>query len=153
MRLLNRAGRTSAATVPLETIEAVTGKPDREGRLLGEDLAAAVTGIALSGRVVDVLVGPAGAGKTTAMNALRRAWETEHGKGSVVGLAPSAGAAQVLAEDLGFGPENTAQGLHTHHNTGATLAPCPLYTSDAAHAAGSGRVGGGRLNRPHNVNQ
>ena len=53
--------------------------------------------IALSGRMIDVLVGPAGAGKTTAMNALRRAWEAEHGTGSVIGLAPSAVAAQALA--------------------------------------------------------
>lgn len=64
-RLLNRAEKTTAPTVPLETIETTTGKPDREGRLLGEDQAAALTAIALSGRVVEVLVGPAGAGNTT----------------------------------------------------------------------------------------
>ena len=49
-----------------------------------------------------MLVGPAGAGKTTAMSALKRAWEQQHGAGSVVGLAPSAAAAQVLGEELGI---------------------------------------------------
>src|SRR5699024_12398505 len=39
------------------------------------------------------------------MNALRRAWETEYGAGTVVGLAPSAVAAEVLAEDLGIATE------------------------------------------------
>ncbi|MFT8396637.1 MobF family relaxase [Propionibacterium sp.] len=136
-RLLNRAENTMAHTVPLETIEAVTGKPDRESRLLGEDQAAALTAIALSGRVVDVLVGPAGAGKTTAMNALRRAWETEHGKGSVVGLAPSAVAAQVLSDDLGIGTENTAKWLHTFHTTGATFTPGQLVIIDEASLAGT----------------
>lgn len=136
-RLLERAAKTSASTVPLETIEAVTGKPDKAGRLLVEDQAAALTAIALSGRVVDVLVGPAGAGKTTAMNALRRAWETEHGEGSVVGLAPSAVAAQVLAEDLGIATENTAKWLHTHHTTGATFTSGQLVIIDEASLAGT----------------
>ncbi|CEI47065.1 Putative conjugal transfer protein, Dtr system [Propionibacterium freudenreichii] len=136
-RLLNRAEKTTAPTVPLETIETTTGKPDREGRLLGEDQAAALTAIALSGRVVEVLVGPAGAGKTTAMNALRRAWEAEHGKGSVVGLAPSAVAAQVLADDLGIGTENTAKWLHTHHTMGATFATGQLVIIDEASLAGT----------------
>ena len=136
-RLLKRAEKTTAPTVPLETIETITSKPDKEGRLLGEDQTAALTAIALSGRVVDVLVGPAGAGKTTAMKALRRAWETEHGKGSVVGLAPSAVAAQVLSGDLEIGTENTAKWLHTFHTTGATFTPGQLVIIDEASLAGT----------------
>lgn len=100
--------------MPLATVENVTTKPDREGRMLGEDQADALMKIAVSGRMLDVLVGPAGAGKTTAMNALRRAWEKEHGAGSVVGLAPSAVAAQVLADDLGIATENTAKWWQNH---------------------------------------
>lgn len=89
----------------------------------------------MSGRVVDVLVGPAGAGKTTAMSALRRAWEAEHGKGSVVGLAPSAVAAQALASDLGIATENTAKWLHTFHTTGATFTKGQLVIVDEASLA------------------
>lgn len=84
-RLLQRARATTGPSVDLATVEAIAGRPDAEGRMLGPDQAAALASAAVSGRVVDVL---AGAGKTTAMNALRRAWETLHGAGSVVGLAP-----------------------------------------------------------------
>lgn len=91
----------------------------------------------MSGRVVDVLVGPAGAGKTTAMRALHRAWETEHGTGSVVGLAPSAVAAQVLADDLGISTENTAKWWQTHQTTGATFEAGQLVIVDEASLAGT----------------
>lgn len=78
------------------------------------DQAAAVATIATSGRVVDVLVGPAGSGKTRTLAALREAWETQHGPGSVVGLAPSAAATDVLAKSLGIACENTAKWLIEH---------------------------------------
>lgn len=86
---------------------------------------------------MDVLVGPAGAGKTTAMNALRRAWEASNGAGSVVGLAPSAVAAQVLADDLGIATENTAKWWTTHQNTGATFQAGQLVIIDEASLAGT----------------
>jgi ATP-dependent exoDNAse (exonuclease V) alpha subunit len=38
-------------------------------------------------------------------------WEQVHGPGSVIGLAPSAAAAQVLSEELGIETENTAKWL------------------------------------------
>ena len=111
-------------------------KPDARGRALGEDQAAALTAIAVSGRVVDVLVGPAGAGKTTAMSALRRAWEKEHGAGSVIGLAPSAVAAQVLA-DLGIATENTAKWWQNHLMHGTTFEAGQLLIIDEASLAGT----------------
>ena len=67
--------------------------------------------IAASGRVCDVLVGPAGTGKTVALSGLLAAWEEEHGPGSVKGLAPSASAAANLSEELGIPTENTAKWL------------------------------------------
>ncbi|NIH70822.1 hypothetical protein FHX35_000473 [Auritidibacter ignavus] len=93
-RLLQRARTTTGPSIELATVEASTGRPDAEGRVLGQDQAAALASVAVSGRAVDVLVGPAGAGKTTAMNALRRAWETSHGAGSVVGLGPVCGGGE-----------------------------------------------------------
>ncbi|MHB8186835.1 MAG: MobF family relaxase [Dermatophilaceae bacterium] len=72
---------------------------------------AAVQQIVTSGRVVDVLVGAAGTGKSTAMRGVRQAWEREHGSGSVVGLAPSAAAAEVLADVVGIATENTTKWL------------------------------------------
>ena len=136
-RLLDRSRTTTGPSVPLATVEKVTTKPDREGRMLGEDQADALMRIAVSGRMLDVLVGPAGAGKTTAMFALRRAWEKEHGKGSVVGLAPSAVAAQVLADDLGIATENTAKWWQNHLIHGTTFEAGQLVIIDEASLAGT----------------
>ena len=77
--------------------------------------------IATSGRSLDVLVGPAGTGKSTTMAGLRAAWEAEHGADSVLGLAPSAAAAEVLAEELGIDTENTAKWLHEHRQEAERL--------------------------------
>jgi len=136
-RLLERARTTTGPTLSLATIEKITGRPDREGRMLGEDQANALVKVAVSGRTVDVLVGPAGTGKTTAMNALRRAWESEHGAGSVVGLAPSAVAAQVLADDLGIETENTAKWWQNHLMDGDTFGAGQLVILDEASLAGT----------------
>ena len=57
------------------------------------------------------LVGPAGTGKSTTLAGLRAVWEAEHGPGSVIGLAPSAAAAEVLAGELGIDTDNTAKWL------------------------------------------
>jgi hypothetical protein len=70
----------------------------------------AVEQIATSGRLLDVLVGPAGTGKTTAMAGLRAVWEAQHGPRSVLGMAPSA-AAEALADELGVTTDNTAKWL------------------------------------------
>jgi len=78
---------------------------------LSADQSAAVQQIVVSGRVVDVLVGAAGTGKSTAMRGAREAWEREHGPGSVVGLAPSAAAAEVLSDVVGIPTENTTKWL------------------------------------------
>ncbi|KAA9111640.1 relaxase domain-containing protein [Microbacterium rhizomatis] len=136
-RLRERARARTAPTVPVEVVEKVAGRPDRDGRLLGADQAAALVAVAVSGRVVDVLVGPAGAGKTTAMRALRTVWEREHGRGSVVGLAPSAVAAQVLADDLGIRTENTAKWWDTHQRNGNTFRRGQLVIIDEASLAGT----------------
>jgi len=136
-RLLERACTTTGPTVPLAVVERIAARPDRKGQTLGDDQAGALARIAVSGRVVDVLVGPAGAGKTTAMSALRRAWEHEHGPGSVVGLAPSAVAAQVLADDLGIQTENTAKWWEVHERTGETFRQGQLVIVDEASLAGT----------------
>ncbi|WP_052307757.1 ATP-dependent DNA helicase [Nakamurella multipartita] len=83
--------------------------PGRDHPLAAEDQRPAALQIVTSGRVVDVLVGSAGTGKTTTMAGVRAIWEAQHGPRSVVGLAPSAMAAQVLAADLAVLTDNTAQ--------------------------------------------
>lgn len=136
-RILARARTLTGPTVDMATVEKITSSPDRQGRRLGPDQADALVRVAVSGRVLDVLVGPAGAGKTTALGALRQAWETEHGKGSVVGLAPSAVAAQVLAEDLGIATENTAKWWDNHTRHGESFQAGQLVIIDEASLAGT----------------
>jgi len=136
-RLLKRARTTTGPTVRLAAVGKTAARPDRKGHTLGDDQAAALAKVAVSGRLVDVLVGPAGAGKTTAMSALRRAWEQEHGAGSVVGLAPSAVAAQVLADDLGIQTENTAKWWQNHLTYGDTFGMGQLVIVDEASLTGT----------------
>lgn len=71
------------------------------------------------------------------MNALRQAWEAARGEGSVVGLAPSAAAAQVLAEDLGVTTENLAKWWHNHLDHGTTFHAGQLVIVDEASLAGT----------------
>lgn len=79
------------------------------GRALADDQLAALARIGGSRLALDLLVGPAGAGKTTMLAGLRRAWEADHGRGSVIGLAPTAAAADVLGQELQVHAENTAK--------------------------------------------
>jgi len=133
-RLLAGAEDRTAPVVPAKVVRAVAGRPVHGQRLSGQQ-AAALTAIVASGRRIDLLVGPAGAGKTTAMRALRSAWSTEHGSNSVVGLAPSAAAAQVLADDIGIACENTAKWLHEYDNNRAGFAKDQLVIVDEASLA------------------
>ncbi|MET8521811.1 AAA family ATPase [Nocardioides sp. NPDC004968] len=112
-RLLDRANDLSAPVVSLSSVATATRRCS-DGHRLTRSQAEAVAAIATSRRQVDLLVGPVGAGKTTTMHALLLAWTREHGRHSVVGLAPSAAAAEVLAGDLGLPCENTAKWLHDY---------------------------------------
>ena len=57
--------------------------------------------------------------------------------GSVVGLAPSAVAAQVLADDLGIATENTAKWWQNHLIHGTTFEAGQLVIIDEASLAGT----------------
>jgi conjugative relaxase-like TrwC/TraI family protein len=119
-RLLEAGRQTDGPVVAVGTVAAITAAalPGRDHRV-ALDQAVAVEQIATSGRELDVLVGAAGTGKSTTMAALRAAWEAQHGTGSVLGLAPSAATAEVLASELGIDTENVAKWLYEHrHETG-----------------------------------
>ncbi|QOT24105.1 relaxase domain-containing protein (plasmid) [Paenarthrobacter sp. YJN-D] len=132
-RLLAHSTDLTAPSVGLHVVERV----GRKQHLLSAEQVDTLARIAVSGRQIDCLVGPAGAGKTTAMHALKTAWTTVHGKDSVVGLAPSAIAAQVLAEDLGIRCENTAKWLHDYDRGRAQVRKGHLVIIDEATLAGT----------------
>ncbi|MFC8682337.1 MobF family relaxase [Microbacterium ureisolvens] len=136
-RLLAASHATDAPVVSAATLERAERARRNHGIVLGEDQRAALHSIATSARSLDVLIGPAGAGKTTAMHALRLAWEHEHGRGSVIGLAPSAAAARELADDLGIATENTAKWLQEYSHGRATVRASQLLIIDEASLAGT----------------
>ena len=123
VRLLDAGRRVAGPAVTRATVAAITGAnlPGRDHGL-SLDQAFAVEQVATSGRSLDVLLGPAGTGKSTTMAGLRAVWEAEHGPGSVLGLAPSAAAAEVLAAELGIGTENTAKWCHEHRQEAERVA-------------------------------
>jgi len=126
-RLFESARLTDGPTVSVPTVAAVaeTLLPGRD-YALSVDQALAVEKIVTSGRRIDVLVGPAGTGKSTTMAGLRAVWEAEHGAGSVIGLAPSSAAAEVLADELGIDTENTAKWLYEHRRVTTGPGSTPL---------------------------
>ncbi|MGO4785509.1 MobF family relaxase [Cryobacterium sp. W22_MBD10_FK3] len=136
-RLLERAADTTSLRIDPATLRPTSLAQRPNGVVLADDQLAALSAIAGSGRAVDVLVGPAGAGKTTVMSALRHAWEAAHDAGSVVGLAPSAAAAQVLAEDLGIPTENLAKWWQNHLDHGESFHAGQLIIVDEASLAGT----------------
>ena len=67
--------------------------------------------------------GPPGLGSPRSWGPCCAVWETDHGPGSVIGFAPSAAAAEVLAAELGAAPaENTAKWLTEHRLLADRLA-------------------------------
>lgn len=136
-RLVAASQSTAGPVVGAATLEHAERARRNHGIVLGADQRNALHSIATSSGKLDVLIGPAGAGKTTAMHALRLAWEHEHGRGSVIGLAPSAGAARELADDLGVATENTAKWLHDNRQGHAPLRAGQLVIIDEASLAGT----------------
>lgn len=136
-RLLDLAHTPTGPALQRMLVNRIAGSRDEQGRTLSADQQRVVERIATSGRILDLLVGPAGAGKTLALGALRRAWEHSHGPGSVIGLAPSAAAAEVLAGELGIPTENTAKWVHEHSHDRWSLAPGQLVILDEASLAGT----------------
>lgn len=98
---------------------------------LRDDQAAAVYGVLTSGRRIDVLVGPAGAGKSRAMGTLTDLWGELIG-GRVVGLAVSQAAAEVLAGEGCTDTANVARFLTEARAGRALLRAGDLVVIDEA---------------------
>ena len=131
-RLLLLADDAVGSIVDRTTASRVVAGRTPDGLRLDGEQAHAVAQLLTSGRRLDLLVGPAGTGKTTAMRALAAGWIATHGQGSVVGMAPSAAAAQVLAHDLQIPCDNTAKWIHDHRRGRTDFAPGRLVILDEA---------------------
>jgi conjugative relaxase-like TrwC/TraI family protein len=98
----------AAADTAMATVAAQTGRELNDGQ------AVIARHLLCSGQLLAVAVGPAGAGKTTAMKAVVTAW-TGDGR-QVLALAPSAAAARVLGADVGAPAQTIAKLLTTEHH-------------------------------------
>jgi conjugative relaxase-like TrwC/TraI family protein len=106
-RLVIAAGRRDGSAVDESTVDLALLEMAANGTALDAGQAALVRQMCSSGARLQLAIAPAGAGKTTAMRAVTLAW-TEEG-GQVLGLAPSAVAAAVLAEQTGIRTDTLAK--------------------------------------------
>ena len=97
-RLIDTAGRGGGRTVDANsvTFALLQSMANHEPLNTGQQLL--VQEMATSGRQLQLAIAPAGTGKTTAMRALATAWTSSGG--NVLGLAPSAAAAEELRSHL-----------------------------------------------------
>ncbi|MFK4087512.1 MobF family relaxase [Kribbella sp. NPDC020789] len=125
--LLDLARDSSGPTAKLTSL----GTPN-----LSDDKLRALTRITSSGQKVEALIGPAGTGKTSLLSALRATWEHAHGEGSVIALAPSSAASNVLADAIGAPAENIAKWTYEALGVGAEQRRNLIHqTGHAAHLA------------------
>jgi conjugative relaxase-like TrwC/TraI family protein len=106
-RLVTTAGRRDGSAVEQVAVDLALLAMAANGTALDAGQASLVRQMCTSGARLQLAIAPAGTGKTTAMRALTLAW-TEDG-GHVVGLAPSAAAAAVLAEHTGIRTDTLAK--------------------------------------------
>lgn len=105
----------SAAVVPEPLIdEAIASWQKTTGHQLGEDQESMVRSICGSGDRFQAVIGPAGSGKTAALEVAARAWESAGYE--VIGAAVNGTAAEVLQRSTGV-PSRTVAGLVTRLDT------------------------------------
>ncbi|MDN2495932.1 TrwC relaxase [Nocardia nova] len=114
-RLLDLSIQPGARTLPPQLVTAAIAayhaEPANNHAQLNTGQTALITHFATSSTRIAVANAPAGTGKTTAMRVLVNAWHTSGG--TVLGLAPTAAAAAVLAETTGIRVETVDRLLHT----------------------------------------
>ena len=94
-KILAAAELGGGRTVDENDVALALFEAEANGRVLNDGQRALVREMASSGSRVQLAVAPAGTGKTTATAALAAAWRNSGG--TIVGLAPTAAAAEVLA--------------------------------------------------------
>ena len=131
--IVERARATGAIALSGPAVELARVELQAAG--LGHDQQEAVLAILSSGRRGDVLIGPAGAGKSRTVGALAHVWQQQIG-GRVLGVATSNMATQVLIED-GLNAVNTRRllaqyGPNEHGQVRERLRPDDLIVVDEA---------------------
>ena len=125
------AEREDAARVRSATADAaMAGSEGGLGRALTTGQRRAVAGICGSGRGLDVVVGVAGSGKTTALEVVRSAFEADGYR--VLGTAVSGQAARALSTEAGVDSRTVASLVWRLEHGTLTLDPRTLLLIDEA---------------------
>jgi conjugative relaxase-like TrwC/TraI family protein len=138
--LMAAAGRADGRRAAPSTIELALLEAAANGVDLNPGQAQLVRELAGNGVRLQLALAPAGAGKTTALATLARAWTA--GGGTVLGLAPSAAATAALRDSLG-GHCDTLAKLVWSLDAGqppdwvAGIGPASLVVVDEAGLAGT----------------
>jgi len=110
-RLVEAAGRRDGFAVAESCVGVALLESEANGVTLNAGQATLVREMATSGARLQLAVAPAGSGKTTAMRGLAQAWV--EGGGSVIGLAPSAAAADALRSQIDTQTDTLAKLTHS----------------------------------------
>jgi conjugative relaxase-like TrwC/TraI family protein len=136
-RLVATAGRTDGRIVDAVAVDLALLESAANGVALDVGQAALVRSMATSGARLQLAIAPAGTGKTTALQALTRAWR--EGGGQVIGLAPSAAAAAQLRDQTGAPTDTLAKLTWSLHYQGGgppdwilNIGPSTLVLIDEA---------------------
>jgi conjugative relaxase-like TrwC/TraI family protein len=125
-RVLDAAGRLDGRQASPDAVEmAFLEQKATRGRGLNPGQQAMVHEMACSGARVQLTLAPAGAGKTTAMAALARAWE-ESG-GHILGLSPGANQAKLLRDDIGSDCDTVDKFIWLHNNPHVVDDPARVW--------------------------
>jgi hypothetical protein len=109
--LLVAGERTDGHVIPDFFVDLAIRRAAAAGLSLDPGQSELVSALATSGARVQVALAPAGSGKTTAMATLAKAWRG--GGGQVIGLAPTAVAAEELGQAIDTTAETVAKFLHS----------------------------------------
>lgn len=134
-RLVDTAARTGGRTADHNSVNLALLQAMANREPLNPAQQALVRDMATSGRRLQLAIAPAGTGKTTAMRALATAWTSSGG--TILGLAPSASAAEQLRTQLGHdaNAENLAKlvwAISHHEPLAAAVGPDTLVIIDEA---------------------
>lgn len=130
-QIVRAAKRDGCSRVQSRTVDDVLLRAESAERPLNADQRRMVNAFCTSGRLVQLGLAPAGAGKTTAMRAVAEAW-TLSGR-PITALAPSAVAADILGEELGADADTLAKFDYDEPK----IAPETMILIDEAGMAGT----------------
>ncbi|WP_246371241.1 MobF family relaxase [Nocardioides pelophilus] len=126
-RLVDAAGRHEGYAVVASSVDLALLESTANGITLNAGQATLVRAMATSGARLQLAIAPAGSGKTTAMRALANAWSD--GGGTIIGLAPSAAAADALRSQIDTQTDTLAKLTHSLEQARQTGAAMPEWVA------------------------